>query len=194
MTADADASPRSGGPDWRRPSGIFIIAEVSGDVGRRIHEIQREFDPKLAAQMAPHVTLIGSSGAGPIAAATTIDELRAALEPITRTTPPLTLHFSAPVNFMQTPIVVLPLDPHGPLRVFHDRICTSGLRFGRARFTFTPHVTLSFYRTLTSDERRRLLSLRITDPVRLDRIDCSLTRDPQPPVRLLSLPFEGVVS
>jgi 2'-5' RNA ligase len=189
--ADADASPFRGAPDWRRPSGIFVVAELSGDVGRQIHEIQREFDPKLAAQMAPHITLIGSSGAGPIAAATTVDELRAALEPITRTTPPFTLHFSAPVNFMQTPIVVLPLDPHGPMRVFHDRIRASGLRFARARFTFTPHATLSFYRTLTPAERRRLLSIRIAESVYLDRVDCSLTRDPQRPVRLLSLPLEG---
>ena len=30
---------------------------------------------------------------------------------------------------MQTDIIVLPIDPHGPLRILHDRIITSGLPF-----------------------------------------------------------------
>jgi len=47
-------------------SGIFLIAELDGAIGERIHAIQKRFDPKLAAESPPHVTLIGSSGAGPI--------------------------------------------------------------------------------------------------------------------------------
>ena len=49
---------------------------------------------------------------------------------------------------MQTQIVVLPLDPHGPLRTLHERIKMSGLRAARPRFYFTPHVTLNLYREL----------------------------------------------
>ena len=57
----------------------------------------------------------------------------------------MSLRFQAPVRFMQTNVVVLPLDPHGPIRELHDRIKASGLLHERPRFTFTPHVTLSFF-------------------------------------------------
>ena len=176
---------------WRRPSGIFIITELADPLRERIHEIQRTYDPKLARTNVPHLTLVGSSGVGPIAATTAVAQLREALEPITSSTPPLTLHFGPPLQFMQTNIVVLPLDPHGPLRSLHERIRASGLEFGRARFSFTPHVTLSFYKTLTAAERREILAIRVPDPVRIDTLQCSLTRDPLPPVKLLELKLEG---
>jgi hypothetical protein len=47
-------------------SGIFVIAELDGAICERVHAIQERFDPKLAAESPPHVTIIGSSGAGPI--------------------------------------------------------------------------------------------------------------------------------
>lgn len=151
-------------------SGIIILAELQGPVRERVHEIQRRFDPRLAAALPPHVTITGSSGMGPISTRTTEEELRVALTPIVLETEPMTLSFLAPTRFMQTNVVVLPMDPHGPLRALHERIKTSGLTFERPRFTFTPHVTLSFFRELSADEVKALLALRITKPVTIDRI------------------------
>ena len=48
-------------------NGIFVTAELDGPLGDRIRAIQERWDPKLARELPPHVTLIGSSGAGPIA-------------------------------------------------------------------------------------------------------------------------------
>ena len=176
-----------GGPSWRRPNGIFLIIELRGDVAEQVREIQRRFDPKLASSTPPHITLVGSSGAGPIAGGTTVEELRRALEPIADDTPPMTLHFGAPTRFMQTEIVVLPLDPHGPLRTLHERIKSSGLSFQRPRFAFTPHATLSFYPTLSRQAQRELLGLRVREPMVVDHIKASLTNDPLPPRAMLEL-------
>ncbi len=93
------------------------------------------------------------------------------------------------MRFMQSEIVVLPLDPHGPLRILHDRIATSGLPFLRARFTFSPHCTLSLYPTLTRDTERELLAVRIRDNAQIDRITVYQTLDPQPSKKLLELPL-----
>jgi 2'-5' RNA ligase len=179
---------------WRRTPGIFVVCEIGGTAGGRIHEIQRAYDPKLASFLPPHLTLVGSSGAGPIASDTPVETLRSALEPISSTTPPLTLTFQAPLRFMQTDIVVLPFDPHGPLRELHERILRAKLTFQRTRFAFTPHVTLSFYRTLTATQRRELLALRIDDEIIIDNIRCSVTDEPQPPRDLLTLPLTGAES
>lgn len=173
------------------PVGIFVLGELTGPVADRIAAINQAHDPRLAKLRPPHLTIAGSSGLGPIAADTSVETLRAALEPITSTTPRMRLRLGAPHRFPQTQIVVLPLDPHGPLRVLHDRIGASGLRFGQPRFTFSPHVTLSLYRTLSPQGLRELMAVRISEPVILDRIRVYFTNDPQPARMLLELPLTG---
>jgi len=170
-------------------NGIFIIAELGGDVGEAIRRINEKYDPRLARYKAPHVTLAGSSGVGPIPASVTTAELWDKLAPITSTTAPLTLRFGPPLRFMQTDIVVLPLDPHGPLRTLHDRIANSTLPFQQARFTFSPHCTLSLYPTLTKESERELLAMRIREPVVIDRLTVYQTLDPQPSRKMLELPL-----
>jgi 2'-5' RNA ligase superfamily protein len=177
-----------------QPNGIFIIAELSGESADEIRAINERYDPKLARYKPPHVTITGSSGAGPILGSIGQDDLREKLEPITTTTEPMSLRFGPPIRFMQSDIIVLPLDPHGPLRSFHDRLVSSGLPFGRARFTFSPHCTLSLYPTLTPAMERELLSVRVKAPAVIDRIQVYQALDPQPARRLLDLPLSAVLS
>lgn len=183
---DAELSDR-----WRRGPGIFVVIDARGEAGRQIHAIQRAYDPKLANYLPPHLTLAGSSGVGPIEPGTPRERLRDILAEIAATTPPMELVFQPPIRFMQTDIVVLPVDHHGPLRELHDRIATSGLSFQPARHAFTPHVTLSFFRTLTPQQRRELLAVRIAEPLVVDHIRCSLTDEPLPPRPLFELPLAG---
>ncbi len=175
----------------KQESGIFIIAELGGDAGRQIREINEKYDPRLARYKAPHITITGSSGSGPIPASVTADDLRKKLEPVVAITAPMSLPFGAPMRFMQSQIVVLPLDPHGPLRIFHDRIATSGLPFQPARFTFSPHCTLSLYPTLTRDTERELLAIRITSPAIIERVTVYQSFDPQPSKKILELSLSG---
>jgi hypothetical protein len=116
-----------------------------------------------------------------------VEQLEAALRPIAESTAPIIARLGPPMRFMQTDIIVLPLDPHGPLRTLHERIATSGLPFQRARFPFTPHATLSFYVTLDSAQRRELLSVRVDEPVLIDRVQCYRTVDPLPARKVLEL-------
>ena len=176
---------------WRPGTGIYVVAPLQPSLAAVVGAIQSRFDPKLARMLPPHITVIGSSGAGPIAPTTPVEELRATLAPIAATTPPMTLALGHPHRFMQTEIIVLPLRPHGPLRELHERIARSGLTYAPPRFAFTPHITLSFYRELSSEERRALLSLRIEEPAELSSIECSLSNEPQPARHLLSLPLLG---
>ena len=162
----------------RAKSGIFVFAPIGGDVGARIADVQRRFDPRLGGLgQAPHVTLVGSSGMGPIHPDTTREELLERLAPIAAETAPISLRFGRPTRFMQTQIVVLPLDPHGPLRTLHERIKTAGFRSARPRFYFTPHVTLSLHRELPPDLLATLLVERFDEPVTIDSIEAHLTKD-----------------
>lgn len=148
-------------------SGLFVLVPIEGAAGERIAAVQREFDPRLAAQGTPHLTLIGSSGMGPIDANTPVDTVAAVLTTVARESAPLLLPLGAPMRFMQSDVVVLPLDPHGPLRAIHERIKTAGLTAAPPRFAFTPHVTLSFYRELPRERLRQLLAVRIPEPAEI---------------------------
>ncbi len=172
-------------------AGIVILSELQGEIRDRILEIQQRFDPRLAAGVPPHLTLTGSSGMGPIPTSTTVDELRQALEPVARDMPPMTLQFQRPHRFMQTNVFVLPLDPNGPIRELHERIKRSGLAYEQPRFTFTPHVTLSFFRELASADAKRLLALRVDEPVLIDRISAHKTVNLVNSEKLLELPLQG---
>jgi len=171
--------------------GIVILSEVRGELKARLLEIQRQFDPKLANGLPPHITITGSSGMGPFPSRTTEEELRAALEPIARATPPLHLRFLPPMKFMQSNIIVLPLDPNGPLRQLHERIKMSGLKFEQPRFTFTPHVTLNFFRELPPSDVKELLSLRIEEPLIIDRISAHRTTDQITSKKILQISLTG---
>jgi 2'-5' RNA ligase len=174
-------------------SGIIIIAPLEPPLRERVLALQQRFDPRLAASQPPHLTVAGSSGMGPISTKTTLDELRTALEPIARTTAPMSLQFQAPVRFMQTNVVVLPFDPHGAIRELHDRIKTSGLLYERPRFTFTPHVTLNFFPEPTPENLRAMMAVRIEEPVVLRRIQCHETLDLTRTRLLLELELTGAV-
>lgn len=172
-------------------SGIIILSELREPLRERILEIQRKWDPKLARAASPHLTLTGSSGMGPIATGTPVDELRAALEPIARETSPMTLSFLKPMKFMQRDVVVLPLDPNGPIRALHERIKKSGLTFEQERFTFTPHVTLSFFRELNSAAIEKLLAIRVDEPVLIDHFSVHRTVSITDSKLLLDFPLQG---
>lgn len=172
-------------------NGIFVLVELPGDVAERVREINERYDPRLARYRPPHITLTGSSGAGPIPPSVSVEEIREKLEPITADTTPITLSFQAAQRFMQTDIIVLPIDSHGPLRLLHDRIITSGLPFMQARYTFSPHTTLSLYQSLDAKSIRELLKTQLPEPFVINAIQVYHTRDPQPSKKLLELPLTG---
>ena len=178
-------------PYFSPVDGFFLISELTGTARDIVRAAQEKIDRRLANTSVPHITITGSSGVGPIPLNTPEEELEAALRPIAETTAPIVARLGTPMRFMQTDIIVLPLDPHGPLRTLHERIATSGLPFQRARFPFTPHATLSFYLTLDAAQRRELLSVRVDEPVLIDRVQCYRTVDPLPARKVLELELTG---
>jgi 2'-5' RNA ligase len=171
--------------------GYFIISELRGTARDIVREAQARIDRRLANTSVPHVTITGSSGVGPIPLSTAVELLEKALRPIAESTSPIVAKLGAPMRFMQTDIIVLPLDPHGPLRTLHERIATSGLPFQQARYPFTPHATLSFYVTLTAEQRRELLGVRVDEPIVIDRFQCYRTMDPLPARKVAEFGLSG---
>ncbi|HVZ49647.1 MAG TPA: 2'-5' RNA ligase family protein [Gemmatimonadaceae bacterium] len=170
-------------------NGIFVTTELEGAMAARIRALQERFDPRLARELPPHVTLMGSSGAGPVSPDTAVDDLRAAILPVAARFVPLEVRFQAPMRFIGREIVVLPIDPHGPIRALHEALRTSGLAYETARWPFTPHCTLTYYATLTSDSLRALLAVREPEAWPLHTLRVYHTRDGVRPRLLFDAPL-----
>jgi 2'-5' RNA ligase len=95
------------------------------------------------------------------------------------------------MRFMQSEVVVFPIDPNGPIRALHERIKSSGLAYEAPRFTFTPHCTLSFYPLLTREALRDALATRIDDDVRVDAIQAYRTVTLSQTEKLLDVALTG---
>jgi 2'-5' RNA ligase len=169
--------------------GIVVMCELRGALADHIRNIQQRFDPRMAGELPPHVTIAGSSGMGPILASTTDEELRVALEPVARATTPFSVALQPPRQFMQSNVVTLQIDPNGLIRALHERIKSSGLAYEQPRFTFTPHLTLSFYPELSREKLRELLCVRITEPLLIDAIQVYRATDLTRTTRVFALPL-----
>ena len=172
-------------------NGIFITTELEGELAQRVHALQMEFDPKMARALPPHITLTGSSGAGPLPADTPVALMRERLEPVAARTAPITLTFGPPERFIGRNIVSLRLDPHGPLRALHEAIKQCGLPFQPVRWPFTPHCTLNMYPELTPEKLRKMMAVRITEPFTVRTLKVYHTREPQPPTLLFEVSLRG---
>jgi 2'-5' RNA ligase len=92
---------------------------------------------------------------------------------------------------MQSTVVTMQIEPNGPVRALHEAIKSSGLRYEAPRFTFTPHLTLSFYPELSRDRLRELLRIRIDDLVPIDAIQAYRAIDLTRTRKVLDLPLSG---
>jgi 2'-5' RNA ligase len=174
--------------------GIFITTELEGELAQRIHALQLRFDPKMANHLPPHITLIGSSGAGPAPPDTPVAVLKERIAPVAAATAPIVLKFGPPERFVQREIVSMRLDPHGPLRTLHERLKGCGLAFAQSRYPFTPHCTLNMYPTLTPANLKAMLAVRETEPFTLRTLCVYHTKEPQKPRLLFRVALTGAAS
>ena len=171
--------------------GIIIMSEMRGPLADRVRELQARYDPRMAAELPPHITITGSSGMGPIAPEITDDQLRGVLEPIAASTAPFSVRLESPMQFMQSTVVVMTINPNGPIRALHEQIKASGLPYEQPRFTFTPHLTLSFYPELARQRLRELLSFRVSESVLIDSMQAYRATDLTRTSRVLDLRLNG---
>ncbi|MBA3889693.1 MAG: 2'-5' RNA ligase family protein [Gemmatimonadaceae bacterium] len=172
-------------------SGIYLILPLQGPARDQVLSIQERYDPRSFRGWPPHATLAGSSGMGPLDGDTPVPGLRTTLTAIAADSAPIEAPLEPPIRFMQTNVVVLPLDPHGPVRVLHERLRVAGLRYAPPRFAFTPHVTLSFFPELTPQRSRELLAMRVTSPARFTEIVAYRSFENRTSQRLMSIPLSG---
>ena len=113
------------------------------------------------------VTMTGSSGVGVFAADQERGAAFATLDEIAASTTPIMARFG-PVIHWPPSLYVFSYENEAPFRALHERLATSGIRFGPTPFPFTPHTTIRSREGASDEEREELLSLQIPGEFRLD--------------------------
>ena len=91
-------------------SGVFATMEIDEPARSQVLTVQQWADPRLAGESPPHVTMVGSSGAGPMPPGTPAARIRELVEPITAATAPIVVPFERP-RFPFSPHVTLSFYP-----------------------------------------------------------------------------------
>jgi 2'-5' RNA ligase len=120
----------------KEPTRRIAIAPLVGPLGARIDKLRRRWDPRMAARIESHVTVLYETPAP------------ADLDALVRATPPLRLRAGAIDRWTSEPgIFVAVLDPHGDLR----RLRVAALGIDDAGYL--PHITLLHRESVTNAQQ-----------------------------------------
>jgi len=139
----------------------YIVLELPEPISSTIHSIRAELGDDFQASMPNEITIVGSSGVGPVAQDQDPDEFFKAINEIAASTPPITVSFDKVHRFPGTDIVVMKLLDDSLIRSLHQRFVESGIKFQDTDFAYEPHCTLRSKSPLTDHEMEKLSKLKI---------------------------------
>ncbi len=138
----------------------YVVLELPEPISSMIHSIRAERDD-FQASMPNEITIVGSSGVGPIAHDQDPEEFFKAINEIAASTPPITVSFDKVHRFPGTDIVVMKLKDETLVRSLHQKFVESGIKFQDTNFAYEPHCTLRSKSPLTDQEMEELSKLKI---------------------------------
>lgn len=156
----------------------YIVLELPEPIASMIHKIRLEQGDEFQASMPEEITIVGSSGVGPIAKDQDPDELFKAIDEIAASTSPITVSFDKAHRFPGTDIVVMKLKDDTLVRSLHQRFIDSGVKFQNSDFPYQPHCTIRSKSPLTDQEMEELSKLKIEGNFTLQTL--SVYRMPPP--------------
>ncbi len=139
----------------------YIVLELPESTASAIHKIRTEQGDDFQASMPTEITVVGSSGVGPIAQDQDPDEFFKIIDEIAASTPPITVSFDKAHRFPGTDIVVMKLQNDTLIRSLHQRFIESGIKFQNTDFEYVPHCTLRSKSPLNDQEMEELSKLKI---------------------------------
>jgi 2'-5' RNA ligase len=156
----------------------YIVLDLPEPTASTIHNIRAKLGDDFQASMPNEITIVGSSGVGPIAQDQDPDEFFKIVGVIAASTPPITVSFDKTHRFPGTDIVVMQLKDGTLIRSLHQRFVESGIKFQDTDFTYEPHCTLRSKSPLTDREMEELSRLKIEGDFTLQTL--SIYRMPPP--------------
>lgn len=138
----------------RRP--CFIVAEIPEPVRSEIQSI-RDFFATPTATLPVEITLLGSSGIGPIQAGVPVKVIEEQIERLCSTVSPWKVSFSEIRVFPNTSIAYLAPSDRSGFDFLHNLCRESKLPAYPSRFPYNPHCTLRAGEALTPDQLADIL-------------------------------------
>lgn len=145
----------------------FVVLDLPEPFASAVMDVRRRHRDDVRIVLPVEVTMTGSSGVGVFAADQDRGTVFAKLDEIAASTAPIKAQFGAVLHWPPS-LYVFSYEHVEPFHALHERLATSGIRFGPTPFPFTPHTTIRSREGANDEERDELLSLQIPGEFCLD--------------------------
>jgi 2'-5' RNA ligase len=140
---------------------VYLVLELPEPVAREVLARRRKYGDVFRSALPAEITVAGSGGVGCIAEDQDPDQAWATLADIAAATAPITSALGEVLRFPGTNLFVFRPQPDEALRVLHEQIAGSPIRFRPNRFPYTPHCTLRGGGPVTDTEAAAIQAERV---------------------------------
>jgi hypothetical protein len=169
------------------PPNTYVVLDIPSPFAERVLTIREQQGDPFRFSLPAETTVSGSSGTGPLSADEDRARVIAALDRIAAETAPICASFGPVRRFPDSDVFYLSFVDERPLRVLHEHIAASGLRFQPTPFPFAAHCTVRTRAPVAESEAEGLLSLRVTGEFTLDTLSLYDLPERPTPVRFATL-------
>jgi 2'-5' RNA ligase len=148
----------------------YVVLDLPEPVASQVMAIRQKNKDEFRMALPAEVTLAGSGGVGCFVEDEEPERVWSILAGIAATTSPIRTSLADVMRFPNTDIFAFRFTEEVDLRALHERITTSGIRFKRSPFPYTPHCTLRGRSPVTEAEAAALLAERIPEPFKLEQM------------------------
>ena len=135
-----------------------VVLEMPPEVWEPVIKLRGAFDQDKA-RFPVEITLVGSSGVGPISSGQSSEEVIAAVQHAFKYVGPVRFRFSEITHFPSTCIYYLAPEDRTVFDRLHRLLLGSGLRYEECPFPYTPHCTICDMTGRTKEEIRQIQTL-----------------------------------
>lgn len=119
----------------------YIVAEIPEPVRSAVQTLRDEF-ASATAKLPVEITLVGSSGVGPIPVGTDLSLIATEMARIFAIVPPFEVSFAGFRVFPGTSLVYLCPTDRTPFDNIHETLRYSNIPFSQSAFPYNPHCTM----------------------------------------------------
>lgn len=168
----------------------YIVLDIPEPVKEKVYDIRNYHKDKLRASLPVEITLAGSSGVGVIETGQDKEFVFNTIKNIAMNTTPILTSFKDVLRFPGTDIFAFTLKNEEKIRLLHNKIIKSGIKFKPNKFPYKPHCTLRSRTPINEDEVKEIMATRLLDEFVLDTISIYMV-DKIPLSRLYTVKIFG---
>lgn len=154
--------------EWLDLTDAAVVMELPYPIRERVQRLRDCFDPVLANNIPPEITVAGSSGVGPIAPGQDGRKILKSLASIAHQWQPFRAELGPVRQFPNSTVYAFSVKDEEPFYRFHRALLATGIRFKPSEYPFSPHCSLHIWGKLPKKAHQRISSCSVKGEFLID--------------------------